>query len=123
VTVTLTDAIHAAKQREQIARWDAGEARLAAELKFDGPRPTLAKDVLERLDIFGKWCASKQVRKCPAKPATVAAFVLEQFGLGAHPQIIVAMVQAIEALHDYHGLRVCPDTLGRITKFSKHEPN
>ena len=21
------------------------------------------------------------------------------------------------------GLRVCPDTLGRITKFSKHEPN
>ena len=22
-----------------------------------------------------------------------------------------------------HCLRVCPDTLGRITKFSKHEPN
>jgi hypothetical protein len=33
----------------------------------------------------------------------------------------------IEDVRDWHAcekaLRVCPDTLGRITKFSKHEPN
>ena len=104
MTVTLTDAIQAAKQREQIARWDAGEARLAAELKFDVPRPTLAKDVLGRLDIFGEWAASKSVRKCPAKPHVVAAFCIEQHQMGAAPQVILAMLAAVEALHDYHGL-------------------
>jgi hypothetical protein len=26
-------------------------------------------------------------------------------------------------LENFRVLRVCPDTLGRITKFSKHEPN
>ena len=31
---------------------------------------------------------------------------------------------AATALAEYLlSLRVCPDTLGRITKFSKHEPN
>ena len=32
MTATLTDAIEAAKQREQIARWDAGEARLKLDV-------------------------------------------------------------------------------------------
>lgn len=104
MTATLTDAIEAAKQREQIARWDAGEARLAAGLKLDVPRPALAKDVLERLDIFGKWAASKQVRKCPAKPTTISAFCIEQHELGATAQVILAMLGAIEALHDFHSL-------------------
>ena len=30
---------------------------------------------------------------------------------------------ALRSLVRSVGLRVCPDTLGRITKFSKHEPN
>ena len=100
MTATLTDAIEAAKQREQIARWDAGEARL----KLDIPRPALAKDVLERLDIFGKWAASKSVRKCPAKPHVVAAFCIEQHEMGATAQVILSLLAAIEALHDYHSL-------------------
>jgi hypothetical protein len=37
MTATLTDAIEAAKQREQIARWNSGEARLAAELPIKLP--------------------------------------------------------------------------------------
>ncbi len=30
---------------------------------------------------------------------------------------------ATERIASLTSLRVCPDTLGRITKFSKHEPN
>jgi hypothetical protein len=100
MTATLTDAIEQAKQREQIARWDAGEARL----KLDISRPALAKAVLERLDIFGKWAASKSVRKCPAKPHVVAAFCIEQHQMGATAQVILSLLAAIEALHDFHGL-------------------
>jgi len=102
--MTLAEQLEAAKQREQIQKWDAGESRLAAGLKLSVPKPAVAKDVLERLDIFGKWAASKSVRKCPAKPWTVAAFVREQHALGATTQVILAMLAAVEALHDFHGL-------------------
>ena len=100
----LADAIEQAKIRERVARWDANEQRLLQELKLDVPRPALAKDVLERLDIFGKWAASKSVRKCPAKPHVVAAFCLDQHQMGAAPQVILAILAAVEALHEYHGL-------------------
>ena len=100
MTASLSDAIDAAKTREQIQKWDAGEARL----KLDVPRPALAKDVLERLDIFGKWAASKSVRRCPAKPHVVAAFCIEQHQMGAPAQVILSLLAAIEALHDFHGL-------------------
>ena len=38
------------------------------------------------------------------------------------PAIVTDAVQVIYD-PDLYALRVCPDTLGRITKFSKHEPN
>ena len=31
--------------------------------------------------------------------------------------------EAAAIRYEAENLRVCPDTLGRITKFSKHEPN
>ena len=104
MTATLTDAIEAAKQREQIARWDAAEARLLDGFEFAPPKTSLSADVLARLDIWGKWTASKQVRKCPAKSHVVAKFVIEQSELGASPQIILALVDAIAQLHLYHEL-------------------
>jgi hypothetical protein len=102
--VNLAEQLEIAKRQAEVRKLDAGDERVATELKLDIPKPALAKDVLERLDIFGKWCASKQARKCPAKPKTVAAFVLEQSELGASPQVICSLVRAIEALHWYHGL-------------------
>jgi hypothetical protein len=102
--MALADQLQAARQREQIQRWDNNERALLQELKLDVPRSALAKDVLERLDIFGKWAASKSVRKCPSKPYVVAAFCIEQHELGATAQVILAILTAVEALHDYHGL-------------------
>ena len=102
--MTLAEQLEAAKRQAEVRKLDAGDARVATELKLDIPKPALAKDVLERLDIFGKWCASKQARKCPAKPKTVAAFALAQHELGATAQVVLAMLAAIEALHEYHGL-------------------
>ena len=41
----------------------------------------------------------------------------------ASPNTRVGDVMETPVLFVRPGLRVCPDTLGRITKFSKHEPN
>jgi hypothetical protein len=98
VTATLSDAI----QRAKILEWDAAEQKMAERFKLDAP--VLSKDLLERHDLFAKWCTSKHVRKCPAKPATVAAFLLEQHALGASAQVVVAMLAAIEAIRQYHML-------------------
>lgn len=102
--MTLAEQLEAAKQRDKIARWDAAESRLAAQLELNVPRPALAADVLERFNLFGKWAEGRFVRKLPAKPKSIAAFVLEQRELGAALQVIVALLEAIIALHDYHGL-------------------
>ena len=100
--MTLSDAITQAKQREHIAKWDEGERKLAAELRPVNAQIT--EDVVTRFSVFGKWCMAKSVRKLPAKPATVAAFVLEQRDLGATPQIILSLLAAIEAVHNSHSL-------------------
>ena len=49
-------------------------------------------------------CAVKQVRRLPAKPKTVAAFVLEQDALGVPAQQIISILNAIELSHDRHSL-------------------
>jgi hypothetical protein len=57
-------------------------------------------DIRTRLDAFNKWAIARQARRCPAKPATVALFALEQADLGVPPQQILAQLDAIEKLHD-----------------------
>ena len=104
MTATLTDAIEAAKQREQIARWDAGETRLAAELPIRPPPIELSAEVRSRLDAFNKWAKSKSARRLPAKPATIACFILDQATLGVPAQQILAQLDAIERAHDRHSL-------------------
>jgi hypothetical protein len=100
----LADEIAKAKQREQIARWDEGERRLSEQLKLDVPKTPLSADVHSRLDLWSAWCAEKSVRKCPAKPATVAAFIVAQTGMGMQPRDILAVLVAIDELHAFHGL-------------------
>ncbi len=100
MTTTLTDAIEAAKQREQIARWDAGEARLAAELPIMPAATGLSTEVRSRLDAFNKWAEMKHARRAPAKPTTIANYVLSQAALGVPAQSILDQLDAIERQHD-----------------------
>ena len=100
----LEDELERARQAEQVKQWDAGEGRLAAGLSIQQPRIELTSDVLTRFDRFSKWCAVKQVRRLPAKPKTVAAFVLEQDALGVPAQQIISILNAIELSHDRHSL-------------------
>jgi hypothetical protein len=122
MTATLTDAIEAAKQREQIARWDAGEARLVAELPMRPPPIELSADIRSSLDAFSKWAESKSARRLPAKPATVASFLLEQAVRGVPAQSILDQLDAIERSHDRHSLSnpvrtaVVREVLGTIIK-------
>jgi hypothetical protein len=100
--VSIANELEKARQAEQVKLWDAGEAKLA--LSIQQPRIELTPDVLARFDRFSKWCAVKQVRRLPAKPKTVAAFVLEQDALGVPAQQIISILNAIELSHDHHSL-------------------
>ena len=104
MTANLSDAIAAAKTREQIQKWDSGEARLAAELPIQLPAVELSADVRSCLDAFNKWAESKSARRLPAKPVTVACFILDQAALGVPAQQILAQLDAIERAHDRHSL-------------------
>lgn len=102
MTATLTDAIEAAKAREEILKLDAGDKRVAADLakRIQLPAKELSADIRTRLDAFNSWAIARQARRCPAKPATVALFVLEQAALGVPVQHILAQLDAIEQQHD-----------------------
>lgn len=102
--MTLSNAIEAQRQREQIAAWDAGEARLCSEFELRPPAVELSADDRKHLEAFTRWTAAKFARRCPAKPATVACFVLDQAALGVPEQQLLAQLEAIERLHDVHSL-------------------
>ena len=102
--MALTDELAKAKRAAEIRAWDEGERRLAEQLKLDVPKTALPADVHARLDLWGAWCAEKSVRKCPAKPATVAAWIVSQTNMGMHPRDILAVLAAIDELHAFHGL-------------------
>ena len=76
--MNLAEQLEAAKQREQIQKWDAGDAKVAAELPIKLPRSVLSADVVERFNRFSAFAASRSARKLPARPATVAAFLLDR---------------------------------------------
>jgi hypothetical protein len=105
--VTLADQIQAAKQREEILKLDAGDQRVAADLARriqSIPANELSADIRSRLDPFNKWAIARQARRCPAKPATVALWALEQAAMGVPAQQILTQLDAIEHLHDRWGL-------------------
>ena len=125
MTVTLTDAIQAAKQREQIQKWDAGDAEVAAELPIKPSRPVLSADVVERFNRFSAFAASKSARKLPARPTTVAAFILDQNNLGVPVERIVSVLNAVQEVHDAHSLAspvACRITRAALELVVKTEP-
>jgi hypothetical protein len=100
----LADDIALAKQREQIAAWDRGEAAIRSELTLDVPARSLSADIRDRFSIFEKWCAERSVRRLPAKPWVVAAFIQSETANGRDAQSCMALLAAIEAAHDSHNL-------------------
>ncbi len=100
----LADDLQRIKQREQVAKWDEGERRIAAELPLKLPQSPFTPDVAERWDRFLKWAALKSVRSLPARPAVVAAFILDQTQLGMAVANLLAILEVVERAHDLVGL-------------------
>jgi hypothetical protein len=91
-------------QQSRIHQWDANEQALLQELPIQTSKTPLAPDVLGRIDIFGKWCEARGVRKCPCKPWVVATYLLEKSAEGIPAEPLLSTLAAVTALHDYHGL-------------------
>ena len=100
----LADELAKAQQREQIAAWDRGEAAIRSQLAVNVPARSLSADVRDRFGLFEKWCSDKSVRRLPAKPWVVAAFILDQTANGRDAQGCLALLAAIDDLHQHHGL-------------------
>ena len=98
--MALADQLEAARQREQIAAWDRGEAQLREQLGLDVPKRELSADVRDRFSLFEKWCSERGVRRLPAKSWVVAAFLLEQTANGRDAQGCIALLAAIAEIHD-----------------------
>jgi hypothetical protein len=96
----LADEIEKIKQPELIAALDAGERRVAESLGGLIVAPELAPGDQQLLAPFVDWCARNSCRRCAAKPATVAAFVIHQRDSGVPPDHVVGTLAAIERLHD-----------------------
>jgi len=101
--MALANELARAKERQQLQEWQANEQKLAESL---GPvaKPELTQDVRDRLVVFIAYCKSNNVRHCPARPATCAAFARAEAANGRDPQGIVSLLGAVELLHNYHGL-------------------
>lgn len=52
------------------------------------------------LQSFTQFCLAHSVPHLPAKPATLAAFILAQIESGVKPELIRSIVSAVETLHD-----------------------
>ena len=102
----LADALEIAKQRERIERWDRGEATVASQLKLTVPATNLTPAIHEHFAVFTRWCEVRACRKCPAKPKTIAAFILHQKELGVPDHTIIERLEAIDAQHQHFGLTI-----------------
>jgi hypothetical protein len=100
--LTLAEQLEIAKRQAEIRKLDSGDERVATELaqRIQLPVEELSAELRARLDPFNRWAIAKQARRCPAKPTTVALFILEQADLGVPVQHILAQLDAIEKLHD-----------------------
>jgi hypothetical protein len=91
-------------QRSRILQWDSNEQALLQKLQIQIPKAPLTPDVLGRIDIFGKWCEARGVRKCPCKPWVVATYLLEKSAEGIPAEPLLATLAAVAALHCHHNL-------------------
>ena len=98
----LADELAKAQQREQIAAWDRGEAELRKG--FPARSLSVPVDIRDRFGLFEKFCSERSVRRLPAKPWVVAAFILDQTANGRDAQGCLALLAAIAEVHDVHSL-------------------
>ena len=87
------------KRNEQIAAFDKNERAMLEKL---GPMPRV--DLAEHktfIDLFIDWCSKNGVRHCVARPWVVATYLTEHVHRGE--EFALNVVNAIGALHDYHG--------------------
>jgi hypothetical protein len=91
-------------QKSRILQWDLNEQKLLQELPIQISKTPLAPDVLGRIDIFGKWCEARGVRKCPVKNWVLATYLLEKSAEGIPAEPLLATLAAVAALHDHHNL-------------------
>jgi hypothetical protein len=81
---------------------DFAQEYFKPELKdADDPRKQRSAELLE---TFTMWCNSKGVPSLPAKPTTVAAFILARRRLDADEKLTRNIVHAVERQHDIAGL-------------------
>jgi hypothetical protein len=100
--MSLAEQLEQAKRRDQIKAWDDGERKLGATIV--APEVELSADLRSRLGPFFEFAESKSVRRLPARPATVAAWIRFQASLVVPTEQILAALLAIEAAHDRHSL-------------------
>lgn len=78
---------------------EKNEAELANRHPVERQEPD--QETLAAFSRFAEWCHQIfKVPSCPAKPATVAAWILEDKGPG---YFYLGTLSAIEAVHDYYG--------------------
>ena len=87
------------KRAEQAAAWDKNERAMLEKL-VPSPRVDLAEHK-EVLAPFLDWCTKQGVRHCLARPWVVATFLTEHAHRGE--EFALNTINAIGALHDYHG--------------------
>jgi len=101
----------------QIAKWDANENALAKRLVdqlaqdfAEQGKPPKAAEVIQSSDDalhannFVRWCNQQEVRSCPAKPSTVAAYIREYREHKDREDLVLDKLAAISAIHSRHGL-------------------
>jgi hypothetical protein len=104
--MTLSEQLETAKRRAEVETLNIGDEKTAAEFarRISLPPIELSADIRTQLDPFNRWASNRHARRCPAKPATVALFVLEQADMGVAVETILAQLNAIEQMHAKFGL-------------------
>jgi hypothetical protein len=100
--MALADELQRAKAREEIAKLDAGERRIAAQLGIDPTKPNseLSDALRPELAAYQTWCAKNSCRYLPTKPYVLAQFLRDTAQLGVPWGKLAKFVAAVRAQHD-----------------------
>jgi len=113
--VIASQSVSLAQQIERAQQ--ANEAKIAASVS--APKFNLDTEVLLHLRHFKAFCQQHGVRHCPARPATVAAFIKNEAAAGVSPERIEEGLRAIELAHTNQNLAnpvACPAPRAELQK-------
>jgi hypothetical protein len=75
--MALAETLDLVRRREQAEAWDRGEQKIASQFSSRLPQPEeLDDETRTHLKHFIEWASDNSVRFCPAKPVTLAAYIL-----------------------------------------------